>query len=30
VQIHEGPGTDTACYDAGVEPATIAVENPYR
>jgi Ca2+-binding RTX toxin-like protein len=26
VQIHGGPGTDTAYYDA--DPATIAVENP--
>ncbi|HXV33383.1 MAG TPA: calcium-binding protein, partial [Gaiellaceae bacterium] len=28
VQIHGGPGSDTAYYDAGVDPATIAVENP--
>jgi len=25
-QIHGGPGTDTAYIDAGVDPATIAVE----
>jgi hypothetical protein len=27
VQIHGCPGTDTACYDAGLDPTTIAVEN---
>jgi Ca2+-binding RTX toxin-like protein len=27
VQIHGGPGTDTPYYDAGVDPATIALEN---
>jgi Ca2+-binding RTX toxin-like protein len=27
VQIHGGPDTDTAYYDAAVDPATIAVEN---
>lgn len=26
VQIHGGPGT--AYYDAGIDPATIAVESP--
>jgi hypothetical protein len=25
-QIHGGPGADTAYVDAGVDPATIAVE----
>lgn len=25
-QIHGGPGTDTAHVDAGIDPATIAVE----
>ena len=27
VQIHGGPGTDTAYYDANLDPGTIAVEN---
>jgi hypothetical protein len=26
MQIHGGPGADTAYVDAGVDPATIAVE----
>jgi len=28
VQIHGGAGTDTAHYDAGIDPALVAVENP--
>ncbi len=25
-QIHGGAGADTACVDAGLDPATVAVE----
>lgn len=28
VQIHGGAGTDTAHYDAGIDPPLVAVENP--
>jgi Ca2+-binding RTX toxin-like protein len=28
VQIHGGAGTDTAWYDAGIDPAPVAVESP--